>query len=90
MKTLSFNPSHEVMFDYRGVTELQSGTSPHNPAQARVVVRNVETTVVSKDEDAECSAAAALGQAALNAWILKNYKGGDERAESNLSFAASE
>ncbi len=90
MKKLSFNPAYEVMFDYRGVTDLQSGTAPHNPVQARVVVRNVETTVVSKDEDAECSAAAAMGQAALNAWVLKNYKGGDERAERNLSFAVSE
>ena len=50
----------------------------------------METTAVTDEENAACSAAADESQAALNAWILKTYKGGDERAARNLNFAINE
>lgn len=89
MKTLKFHSLYEVMFDYRGVTQLPSGTAPHNPAQARVVVLNTETTSVSDAEDAECQEAAARGQAALETWVLQHFRAADERAARSLELAMS-
>lgn len=78
MRKLSFSPNFEVMFDYRGITRMMSGTSPHNPEQARVVLRNTGIGRVPAAVDASCAAAAELGQGALESWIRENYEWVDQ------------
>jgi hypothetical protein len=53
MNTVTFNPDFEIMFDYRGVSSLASGTSPHNPNETRLILRNCDFDSVSDEVDAK-------------------------------------
>lgn len=90
MKKLSFSVNWDVMFDYRGITELPRGTAPHYSGAARIVVNTVETTHYTMVESDACAAAADAGQQALALWVRKMYVGGDERAERALAIALQE
>ena len=90
MKKLTFSPNFEVMFDHRGITELQSGTAPHHPDQTRFVIQNSEITRYTVEEDEACKKAADQGVAALAKWIRNNVAASDERAARALNFALSE
>jgi hypothetical protein len=74
MRKLSFSPNFEVMFDYRGITRMISGTSPHNPEQARVVFQNASIGRVPAAIDMSYAAAADMGQATLEDSIRENYE----------------
>lgn len=90
MKKLTFSANWDVMFDYRGITKLPSGTAPHYPGQARIVVNTVEATHYTMVENDTCAAAADAGQKALELWVRKTYVGADERAERALAIALQE
>lgn len=90
MKKLSFSANSDVMFDYRGITELASGTAPHYPGEARIVINTVGTTHYTMVENNACAAAADTGQTALELWVRKTYVGTDERAERALAIARQE
>jgi hypothetical protein len=75
MDKLTFNPDTDMMFNWRGVLELPSGTAPNNPDEARVVLRNCATEFRASASDSEaCAAAADQGQEALETWVRANYK----------------
>ena len=73
MAAITFSPSTDVMFDYRGVTQLPSGTAPHNPSQARIVLRNCQTTIVRGFEHVECRAVAEIGEEELERFVRNNF-----------------
>jgi hypothetical protein len=45
-----FNPDWEIMFDYNGITDVLSGTSPYCPGQTRLVLRNCTTRVTKSNK----------------------------------------
>ena len=69
-----FSPDWEVMFDYNGMTDVPSGTSPYCPGQTRLVLRKCITRVhISKELDAELGAAADEGEEELRALVAKHF-----------------
>lgn len=69
-----FNPDWEIMFDYNGMTNVPSGTSPYCPGQTRLVLHNCTTRVhISKELDAELGTAADEGEEALRELVRKHF-----------------
>jgi hypothetical protein len=61
-----FSVDFELFASARGIEELPSGTSPHNPNQVSAVRRNCEqATGISEEDNDRICAAAEAGRAAL-------------------------
>lgn len=86
MTNIEFTPLFDTVFDCRGVYTVASGTSPHNPDEARVVLRNAEPDKITVAASSEVAAAAELGQSELKQTIKKLFapRRGDRAAGDNF------
>lgn len=85
---LVFDSRYCTMFDYCGVTVMQSGCAPHNPGDIRVVIDNVDIQGdVSLDLNERFSHAADVTSHTVCRLILSEFSPGDERAQAALKHA---
>jgi hypothetical protein len=80
-----FSTSSDLCADSRGLRELPSGTTPHNPAETRFVLRNAE--VVSRFDHTLSNRVAQLSRehdsAGLLALLHSELRPVGRAAESN-------
>lgn len=77
MHKITFSTATDLVFDYKGVYTVSSGTAPHNPNQARVVFRNADTSGISYEEKQRCINRADTSQDVLEKWVKENFTLGE-------------
>jgi hypothetical protein len=71
---ITFNQSRDTVFDCGGVFTTASGCSPHNPDEARVVIRNCDIDSVKQEVDDEIARLASEGDSnALLAFVESTF-----------------